>query len=209
MYRRTLTLKAKMLLAVALAVTAGFFVCVATISMRVSESQKDAAVRYAEEVARTNAVEVAAEFDSTMDVSANLSDALLAMRARGVADRRVADDMLRSILESHKSFLGIATLWESNAFDGKDQAFVNTPGTNETGRYLPYWNRANGSVAVEACTNYDSQNQDGAYYQTPKKNSSPVRHGALHGTGRRQAGDDDHIVRPNPVERGLPWGRRS
>ncbi|MEX3815910.1 hypothetical protein AB3X96_37700 [Paraburkholderia sp. BR13439] len=106
--KKKVTLKAKMLAAVALAVTAGFFVCIASISIRVGASQKDAAVRYAQELARTNAVQVAGELDATMDIAANLADSLVAMRTRGIADRHVADDMLRSALESHKSFLGIA-----------------------------------------------------------------------------------------------------
>lgn len=172
--KRTATLKAKMLAAVALAVTAGFFVCIASISIRVGASQKDAAVRYAQELARTSAVQVAGELDVPLDIAANLADSLVAMRTRGVADRRVADDMLRAALESHKSFLGIATIWEPNAFDGRDQIYISTPGTDATGRYLPYWNRAGGSISVEASTNYDSQNQDGEYYQIPKKTGRPL-----------------------------------
>src|SRR3954452_5364534 len=65
--------------------------------------------------------------------------------------------------------LGVWVGMEPNALDGKDAEFVGTPGSDASGRFLPYWNRASGEVALETLTGYDDTGSDGAYYQTPKR----------------------------------------
>jgi methyl-accepting chemotaxis protein len=163
-----LSLRAKTLLVVSAVVTAGFAACISVISIRSGDEQRTQAVQYAEQLARTNSATVGDQIDSTVDTMANVSLALVAMKEHGVADRRAADELLKSVLASHTSYLGIGTVWEPNAFDGKDAASINTLATDKTGRYLTYWNRATGNIAVEACTDYDAPGIDGEYYQKPR-----------------------------------------
>jgi methyl-accepting chemotaxis protein len=77
--------------------------------------------------------------------------------------------MLKSVLTENPDFLGVYTAWEPNAFDGRDDAFVNTPGTDASGRFIPYWSRAaDGTLALEALVDYDTPGA-GDYYQIPKR----------------------------------------
>ncbi|MCB0116886.1 MAG: HAMP domain-containing protein, partial [Caldilineaceae bacterium] len=65
--------------------------------------------------------------------------------------------------------LGVYTLWEPNAFDGEDAAFVNAEGHDETGRFIPYWARGeNGTVQLEALIDYEVDGA-GDYYLCPKQ----------------------------------------
>ena len=82
--------------------------------------------------------------------------------------------MLKSILRENPGFLGVYTAWEPNAFDGRDAQFVNTPGTDGSGRFIPYWNRApDGTLALEPLLDYD-QPGPGDYYQLPKRTQREV-----------------------------------
>ncbi|MDR1868333.1 MAG: methyl-accepting chemotaxis protein [Treponema sp.] len=77
--------------------------------------------------------------------------------------RATFDMMLRGIVAANPEVLGAWTIWEPNALDGLDALYVDTLGTNSTGRYIPWWVKSNGQIIVEACVEYD----DADYYQYP------------------------------------------
>jgi methyl-accepting chemotaxis protein len=87
----------------------------------------------------------------------HLAAELLGLKQRQMASREVADQLIRSVLEAHPEFTGIGTVWEANAFDGKDSEYAGKPGHDASGRYIPYWNRGNGTVQVEALTDYEKE----------------------------------------------------
>ncbi|WP_433706008.1 methyl-accepting chemotaxis protein [Paraburkholderia sacchari] len=161
-------MRAKTLLVVSAVVTSGFAACISVISTRSGEEQRAQAIQYTEQLARTSSRTIGDQIDGTLETVANVSLALVAMKTHNVADRKAADELLKSVLATHTSYLGIGTVWEPNAFDGKDADFANTPETDKSGRYLTYWNRASGNIAVEACTDYDAPGLDGEYYQKPR-----------------------------------------
>ena len=77
------------------------------------------------------------------------------LRGLGVTDRRIFDSILREMLDRHPEFVGVWTVWEPNALDGKDRDFSNAPGHDATGRFVPFWNRVGGQIHVEPNVNYD------------------------------------------------------
>lgn len=88
--------------------------------------------------------------------------------------RDQVNKMLINLLMDNPGFLGTYTLWEPDAFDGKDSSFKNTEGHDETGRFIPYWVRdEHGKPALSALVDYE---KDGAgdYYQLPKKSGEEV-----------------------------------
>jgi len=77
--------------------------------------------------------------------------------------------MLRTVTEKNPEFIGTYTLWEPDAFDGKDAHFKSRFPYDETGRFIAYWNRgASGEIKVETPEDYALQGV-GDYYQLPKK----------------------------------------
>ncbi|WP_041446959.1 methyl-accepting chemotaxis protein [Thiocystis violascens] len=82
--------------------------------------------------------------------------------------REAIDRILQSVLRGHPDFLGVYTAWEPNAFDGRDADFIGQPGTDASGRLIPYWSRAaDGKLALEPLVNYEIPG-DGDYYLLPK-----------------------------------------
>ena len=84
--------------------------------------------------------------------------------------RSLLNFMLKSIAEENPRLLGVWAVYEPNALDGMDSAFVNTDGTDATGRYISYFtNDGNGNVLLSALRDYDNPGTPGAYYNTTMK----------------------------------------
>jgi methyl-accepting chemotaxis protein len=130
-----------------------------------SKLAKENGFEEAEEVAYRYSNEIKAEIEVSLDTARAMAQTFEGIKNSGTPDRKEADNILKNILEKDTRYTGVWTLWEPNAFDGKDSEFANSKGHDSTGRYLPYWNRGNGSIDVEAIVDYES----GEFYNGPKE----------------------------------------
>ncbi|MBC3933895.1 methyl-accepting chemotaxis protein [Undibacterium sp. CY7W] len=169
----SLGLRAKMLLAVLAMVIIGFTITISLLSYQASQMQSQASAAYARQLAISNANLVAEKINVALYAARNLAAGLSGMKAAGNPSREAADQLLKSVLAANPEFTGVGTIWEPNAFDGKDAEFTGKPGHDQTGRYLPYWNRGNGSIQVEALTDYEKEGA-GDYYLLAKKSGTEV-----------------------------------
>ena len=119
-----------------------------------------------EEMAGRYGARVEAEIEVAMNAARTMAQSFESMRAIR-AERVTYDAILRGIVESNASFIGVWTCWEPDALvgsDGKDADFAGTKGHDDTGRFIPYWNRAGGQVSREPLVDYDKPGA-GDYYQ--------------------------------------------
>ena len=72
---------------------------------------------------------------------------------------------LKALVDRNAGILGSYVGYEPNAFDGKDAQFVNSPGSDATGRFIPYLNRLTGTVTLDPLLDYETSD----YYLVPKK----------------------------------------
>ncbi|WNG42744.1 methyl-accepting chemotaxis protein [Archangium minus] len=161
--RFTKSLAAKLLVALCgvISITLGILVLVVNHqSSRVAEEQ---AGQTAMQMAERHAQIINAELDAAIIPVRTLAQAFAAQKAAGLADRRLADMSLQKVLEENPKLLGLWTGWEPNAFDGLDAKYVNTPGSDATGRYIPYWNRGGGHITLEPLADYEKEGA-GDYY---------------------------------------------
>jgi methyl-accepting chemotaxis protein len=77
--------------------------------------------------------------------------------------RTTFDILLRGVVEANPEILGAWAIWEPNALDGLDALYANTTGTDQSGRYIPWWVKSEGSIIVQACVEYEQAD----YYQYP------------------------------------------
>ena len=59
------------------------------------------------------------------------------------------------MLVANPGLLGVWTVWEPDALDGRDAMFAGAPGHDQSGRFVPFWHRHGGKVQLEANTDYD------------------------------------------------------
>ncbi|HEX2993798.1 MAG TPA: methyl-accepting chemotaxis protein [Anaerolineales bacterium] len=109
------------------------------------------------------------EIEKGLNTARTLAQSLSAMKTQGVQlERAQVNAMLKQVLVDNPDFLGVYTLWEPNAFDGKDNEYVNAQGHDETGRFIPYWVRSNGQIIQEPLLDYEVEGI-GDYYLIPRR----------------------------------------
>ena len=124
--------------------------------------QKISAETTAEAISEKYANEIEAEFEIANDAARTISDIAGGFVENGDS-RESLDNALRRVLENNENFYGVWMGFESNAFDGLDEEYVNTEGHDETGRFIPYWDRFEGEVKRHQLENYTSKGE-GDYY---------------------------------------------
>ena len=102
-------------------------------------------------------------FDIPMAEAQSLSDATASALMRGTQfPRELYVNMLQGIEQSDPNFLAAGAAFEPNAFDQKDDYFVDILGSDSRGRFIPY--------IFEGETVAPLQNlEESAYYSEPKK----------------------------------------
>ena len=91
--------------------------------------------------------------------------------------REKFNGILRHTVEQNSTINGTYSAWEPNALDGDDAAYRNRTdiGSDNTGRFLPYWTKdASGKAVVQALVEYEDTSmasyglQKGAWYLDPR-----------------------------------------
>ena len=114
---------------------------------------------------------VQATVDTAINVSRYLQPPLLSDVKNGTGNREDTIGILTHVINRAPSVFGIYTLWEPNAFDGKDSEYVNKEGGDETGLFNIYIYRDdNGGLASEPLRDFDAAD----YYQLPKKTKGEI-----------------------------------
>ncbi|MBB3924251.1 methyl-accepting chemotaxis protein [Xanthomonas arboricola] len=125
------------------------------------------------EVAHHEASEIASDIGSAFNTGATLANTFRVERESGGASRASAAAVLHEQLRLQKSWLGISTLWEPNAFDGQDADNIDAPFHDATGRFMVYWSYQKGELVREALHSYDKPG-DGDWYLAARKSHAPV-----------------------------------
>lgn len=125
-----------------------------------------------EAVVKVNAKEVEVELSAGFVIAESLGSVAIALQ-RQHADRQIADAITLQLIEANPALFGIGHYWEANAFDGRDNDFVNHPNHDASGRYLTYWNRADGTVKTEPLAGYAPESAENQYYYRPLRTLQP------------------------------------
>jgi methyl-accepting chemotaxis protein len=164
-------LRAKMMVWILSVVVLVFVAGLGTLSYIARSMLFEEARDKAEQMAWRHSGWVTERMEEAADVASSIRDALLVFRkSSGEIPREIFTDFLREVVWNNPSFFGVYTAWEPNAFDGKDAAYVDTPGHDGTGRYVPWVAKARGEVYLEPCYAYDNPDDpDSDWYFGTKK----------------------------------------
>jgi PAS domain S-box-containing protein len=119
-------------------------------------------------MAQSYANQFNADMKSNMAIARDIATTMGAIHDSST--REEANDIIRSILEDNPQLIGTYSGFEPDAFDGEDERYINTTAHDETGRFLPYWNRIGGDIDVEPLVDYSTSD----YYQLPKRAKQDV-----------------------------------
>lgn len=129
---------------------------------------------YAVSVAMKSGNEAKSLFERALEAANTLAHTLSGIKDESLdleLERSAVNGMLKSVLARNEGFLAMGTCWEPDAFDGLDSAFVGGPGSDATGRYIPYLSKGkDGDMVLEPLVDYATE----SYYQLPKRTKTPV-----------------------------------
>ena len=118
--------------------------------------------------------EIKAELEVAMDSARTIAQIFEGYEELEPDERRNDfNNMLKSVLSKNELFLGTWTCWEKDAIDGMDAKYKNKPGHDDTGRFVPYWYKTNGDIAMEPLVDYD-QPGAGDYYLIAQRTGEEV-----------------------------------
>ncbi len=164
---KNLSLKVKLILYI---VVGTLLVLVASTVMTIStvtSQEEDLAYKQATEMARN----YANNFNGDMEKNKAIAETIaVSVGSYDSISREETNNMLYNLLVHHPHLLGTYIAYEPDAFDGQDHLFVNSPGHDATGRFIPYWNKINGPIRLDPLLDYETLD----YYQLPKKTESDV-----------------------------------
>lgn len=127
--------------------------------------QTETAMQSAENLAGKHAIEVQENLQKPMNAARTIAQAMQQFESIDSANRREQyNDILRGILESNPTFLGVWSGWEPDALDGRDSLYRHSAGSDSTGRFISYWVRSKNGIVLEPLAGYDQEGV-GDYYQ--------------------------------------------
>ncbi len=160
-------IRTKLVSVVGMVVFLAFGITIAFVSFKTRKVADHFGEDVAEQMAYRYGGVIRADMEIAMDAARNIAHAFEGIKKNANPDRKVMDSILKQVLEKNPTFLAVWTCWEPNALDGRDQDFVNAPGHDATGRYVPYWNRGSGEITVEPLVDYETDIS--GYYVSVKK----------------------------------------
>lgn len=164
-------LKGRMLLLIGATVFLGLAVVTGVATFDAVRTIRSDAVAKAQKEAEVIAGQARFRLGGAMTIARTLAQSFEGTLVGGVGmSRDSATAMLRQALKENAEATAVWTIWEANAFDGRDKDFVNRPGHDATGRYVTYWNRGSGDLVLEPCKDYTVEGK-GDYYLLAKKSN--------------------------------------
>ncbi|MGE0084178.1 MAG: methyl-accepting chemotaxis protein [Desulfococcaceae bacterium] len=136
-----------------------------------AETARTAAIRdaqqYAGAVAEKQVNYIRGKLEGALNTARTLAEAFSGLKAENrQMSREQANSILKTVLAGNPEFVGICTAWEPNAFDGLDAQYANKEGHDQTGRFIPYWNRGeDGAVVLSPLEEYETSD----WYVLPRQ----------------------------------------
>ncbi len=167
-------LKARMILLIGSVVVLGLGATIGIVTYRTSQAASEQGIEQAKAIAQDHAAEFQASLDTALDTARALVASYTGIKSSEAAvDRDAAASILKTTLDMNPAFFGVWTCWEPNAFDGRDADYAGKSGYDSTGRFVPYWFRKDGAIALEPLKDYEVAGA-GDYYQLARKSGREV-----------------------------------
>ncbi len=150
-----LPLVTKLVLTIGVVVMLGFAIGGTVITTKSGADTDRLSLRIGEEIGSRYAAMIERHLSEAIGLDRFIAAAMIDLRRSGLKDRARMNAIMEGALERNKGLLAVWAQMEPNAFDGRDAEFVNTPGTDASGRFISYWNRGSGKVVLDPLTGYD------------------------------------------------------
>lgn len=169
------SIKAKMLFSILVVVLAIFVGTISFIAISTRKLQQETTFSYAKAETQKFVEMVQDEFIKNTSIAKTTAEIFGGMKENGIEDRNELLGILKTVIDKNPNLFGIWTVWEPNAVDGKDRDYVNADNHDETGRFIPYWNKAAGSLALgKTGSGYKNSDESGLWYTASRDKRTEI-----------------------------------
>lgn len=159
-----LSLKARMLITICSVILGAFIITNLVIIVNVTNNTTKEAMDKTKEISSRYSNDIQLIIEEALVTARTLAKSFEGMKNSQNVNRDTMNVMLKQVLHNNDDFLGVWTCWEPNALDGADLKYIDHPGHDSTGRFIPYWNRgASGNISLEPLNDYTTKGA-GDYY---------------------------------------------
>ncbi len=159
-----LNLKTRMLISICSVIVGAFIVTNLIIIINVAQNTTQQAMDSTKEMSGHYSNEVRETINEALVAARTMAEFFEGIKKSQSVNRDVMNHMLRQVLEENSNFICVWTCWEPNALDGQDIKYINKPGHDGTGRFIPYWSRnISGDVTLAPLLDYTTEGP-GDYY---------------------------------------------
>ena len=109
------------------------------------------------------------ERSEAVNRAGQLAKVFSSLKTLGLTDRGLFNEIMRGVLVANPRLLGVWTVWEPDALDGRDAMFARAPGHDQSGRFVPFWHRSGGQIQLQANIDYDKPDADWYFAPTRRK----------------------------------------
>ncbi|MDY0163855.1 methyl-accepting chemotaxis protein [Desulfobotulus sp.] len=165
-----MTLRKKMIGSVCGVASLAFVLTIWLITSMASEQLFENGQRLAIEAAHRHGGVIKAKMEEPLDAARALAQMLGSIQGtKNAPDRSMVNALLHGLLAANENYWGIWAVWHPEAFDGKDSDFLHTPGSDDRGRFMPYWHRLSGKPELDLSDSsaYDENSPHGRWYWEP------------------------------------------
>ncbi len=117
----------------------------------------------------TEAKWVQTEMESILGVAAQdakqLGTAVSYVKYTDAGRRDLISDLLKETLMQNDNYVYTWAAFKENGFDNNDAAYANAPGSDENGRFAPFWGKSSDGPVQGVCLNLEQK----AFYTTPRE----------------------------------------
>jgi methyl-accepting chemotaxis protein len=104
----------------------------------------------AQSIAQESGENISKWFERYISATRTLAQIMEGYQDIPVEQRRDYFNMaMRQVLSSNPTLLGVYANWAPMVLDGLDETYANTPGNDETGRFIPSWTMSNGAFQLD------------------------------------------------------------
>jgi len=173
--RTRLSIRLRMILSIGAVLIVSMAVATTIVGRTVYESERRSAKLYTTALSGQYAYIANELLSEAMESAQTLAVSMGAFEQIPREQRRqVYNGILQKVLRFNPEFFGVWTCWEPNALDGLDSRFVNTRGTDESGRFISYWTRtAATGITLGAVRNY-ADPVKGQYYLRTRDSATEI-----------------------------------
>ena len=168
-----MTVKTRLVASTAALLAVALVALVAVVTTLTSSQAREDGARYAATLAEEHAAEVGSGIARQLGTARDLAQTLGTMAVDRGGDRSLADRIERQLLVADPSLIGTWSVFEPDAFDGRDAGNVGSPTSDATGRYMSYWFRDGADIAVTAIVGYEEPGT-GDFYVLPRDNGTAM-----------------------------------